>query len=207
MGLQLDRHCLRAVAASLVAGWWLPLAVAAGSLLAQSGGPAWQQALRFDRDGIAGGQFWRLLSGHFVHLGWPHAAMNIAGLMLLWLLLRKCFRSWQWCAVGLISMAAIDLGFWVLQPQLLWYVGLSGLLHGLLAAGALHGMRHATPGSWYLLVLLLAKLGYEQVAGPLPGSVTSAGGPVAVDAHLYGAVGGAVAALALQRSRGRAAPI
>jgi hypothetical protein len=70
-------------------------------------------------------------------------------------------------------------------------VGLSGVLHGLLVAGLLHGLM--TPRrreSAVVLALVFAKLAYEQLAGPLPGSAATAGGAVIVDAHLYGAIAG-----------------
>ena len=38
--------------------------------------------------------------------------------------------------IGVASVAMIDLGFVLFEPQLDWYVGLSGVLHGALAAGA-----------------------------------------------------------------------
>jgi len=43
-----------------------------------------------------------------------------------------------------------------------------------------------------LLVLVVGKLVWEQLTGALPGSESIAGGEVLVDAHLYGAIGGAV---------------
>ena len=53
-----------------------------------------------------------------------------------------------------------------------------------------------------LLIGVLIKLIYEQFAGPLPGSEDTAGGTVIVDAHLYGAVSGAVVgAMMLIRAR------
>ena len=207
MGLDQDRHRTPTAIVSLLPQWWLPTAFAAVSLLAQSGGEMLRQVLRFDRAAIANGEFWRLLSAHFVHLGWPHTAMNIAGLLLVWLLLGPLFSVPQWCLVSLISILAIDLGFWFLDTELGWYVGMSGLLHGMLAAGALRAIRRSTTESWFIVVFLLLKLGYEQLAGPLPGSEASAGGTVVVNAHLYGAIGGAAAALLLRHSVGRAAPI
>ena len=41
-----------------------------------------------------------------------------------------------------------------------------------------------------LLLLLVAKISWEQFSGPVPGSELTSGGPVVVDAHLYGALGG-----------------
>ena len=45
-----------------------------------------------------------------------------------------------------------------------------------------------------ICALVIGKLIYEQLFGPLPGSESTSGGSVVVNAHLYGAIGGAIAA-------------
>jgi hypothetical protein len=52
-----------------------------------------------------------------------------------------------------------------------------------------------------------AKLGFEQIQGPIPFTQASAGGPVIVAAHLYGAIGGALAAIAFGFVRRRSAQL
>jgi rhomboid family GlyGly-CTERM serine protease len=126
--------------------------------------------------------------------------MNVLGLLLVWALVGSAWRAGQWLVITLITIFIIDLGFWVLLPDLTWYVGLSGLLHGLLVAGLVASLmrpaaRHVE--SFVLAILIVLKLAYEQWAGALPGSAGVAGGAVIVDAHLYGAIGGLVAGLLL----------
>jgi rhomboid family GlyGly-CTERM serine protease len=155
------------------------------------GGPGMQELLRYQRDAIVGGEVWRLVTAHLTHLGWSHLWLNLAGLVLIWLLVGRAFGAAGWLVVFLISALGASAGLWFLQPELHWYVGLSGVLHGLLVAGAL-----ASWGSYkdapILLGLVAAKLAWEQWMGPMPGSAAAAGGPVVVAAHLYGAVSGAV---------------
>ncbi len=43
--------------------------------------------------------------------------------------------------------------------------------------------------------ILLAKLGYEVLIGPIPGSGATAGGEVITEAHLLGALGGFAAGM------------
>ena len=50
---------------------------------------------------------------------------------------------------------------------------------------------------YLLAAFLAAKLVWEQLDGALPMSVSSAGGPVVVDAHLAGALGGLAGAFAV----------
>jgi len=177
--------------------WWLPgLAISIAVLLALTGD--WgRELLRYDRLAISGGELWRLISGHFVHLGWSHIALNAVGLVLISYLIASRFSSIQWLLISLLIIMGIDLGFWILEPQLAWYVGLSGVLHGLLAAGVASGMRNRHFDSWIIGGLLLIKLIYEQLVGPIPGSEGTSGGDVVVAAHLYGAIAGALAGLGL----------
>ncbi len=177
--------------------WWLPgLAISIAVLLALTGD--WgREFLRYDRLAISGGELWRLISGHFVHLGWSHFALNAVGLVLISYLIAARFSSVQWLLISLLIIMGIDLGFWILEPQLAWYVGLSGVLHGLLAAGVASGMRDGHADSWIIGGLLVIKLIYEQLVGPIPGSEGSSGGDVVVAAHLYGTIAGALAGAGL----------
>jgi len=187
--------------------WWLPgLAISIAVLLALTGD--WgRELLRYDRLAIGGGELWRLLSGHFVHLGWSHVALNAVGLVLISYLIAARFSSIQWLLISLLIIMGIDLGFWILEPQLAWYVGLSGVLHGLLAAGVASGMRDGHSDSWIIGGLLVIKLIYEQLVGPIPGSEGSSGGDVVVAAHLYGAIAGALAGLGLSLGKLRQASL
>ncbi len=161
----------------------------------QSGGAAAQLALRYDREALAAHQWWRLLTGHMVHLGYEHALLDVAGLTLMWALFARDY-SWRgWLLILALSVAGIDAGLWYWSSTTQWYVGSSGVLHGVLAAGTCAHLRRREPDGWILAVFLVGKLLYEQVHGALP---LTSGGAVIVDAHLYGAVGGALAAL-LQR--------
>ncbi len=105
--------------------------------------------------------------------------------------------------VMLIAAAAIDCGLWFRDPGIGWYLGASGVLHGVLAAAAFVRLRRGEFEGWALAGLLLAKLAYEQIHGALPFAGEDL--PVVVDAHLYGALGGLAAAL-VPDSSARASP-
>src|SRR5665213_2032294 len=148
-------------------GWRGPLllSVCVILLLIQGGGAAAESALRYDRDGLHAGQWWRLLTAHVIHLGYEHAVLDIAGLVLMWALFARDYSPRQW------------------------------LLIIVLAAGACAHLRRREPDGWILALFLVGKLVYEQAQGALP---LTAGGAVIVDAHLYGAVSGALAVLLLR---------
>lgn len=155
--------------------------------------------LRYEREAILSGEYWRLVSGHFVHGTHQHLILNLAGLALIAALFPRDYTAKEWLWVLLLSLLAIDLGFVFYEPQLRWYVGFSGVLHGALAAGALAWWR-SVPRSLALALtsILVAKLAWEQWHGALP---LSGDLPVVVDAHLYGALGGAIAASILWAAR------
>ncbi len=163
-------------------------------LLALIGQPA-TELLRYEPEPT---EFWRLISGNLVHLGWSHLILNVLGLALIWGLFWNTFESWAWAVITLVSALAVGGGLLWLNPEIIWYVGLSGVLHGLFVAGALGGIRRGDRREAIMLVAIIGKLLWEQVYGPMPGTADMAGGPVIVDAHLYGAVGGAIAALFLK---------
>ena len=151
--------------------------------------------LRYDRAAIGSGEFLRLVSGHAVHLGVAHYLLNIAGLVVVWYLVGAAFSTRVWAVIIATSLAAMNAGFWFLMPTLDWYVGLSGLLHGILAAGITGIWRTRRTEALILAALILAKLIHEALIGPLPGSEGTAGGDVVTEAHLLGAIGGSAAGL------------
>ena len=180
------------------------LAACATLLLPQLGGAAVTNLLRYDRANIAAGQWWRLLTAHIAHLGLPHAALNTLGLVFLWALFAREWRLRQWAVIIVVDIVAIDGGLWFRDPHIAWYVGASGALHGVMAAGVLSYLRRRDPLGWIMAALLAAKLGFEQLHGPLP--FAGRGVPVVVAAHLYGALGGLLAAVLLVSARARNHP-
>jgi rhomboid family GlyGly-CTERM serine protease len=187
---------------------WMGLGIiAVVSLLLELLGDGGRLALAYNRDALEAGEFWRLLTGHFVHLSLTHVLLNLAGLALVVWIVGHAFSWSQWLFVMFVSIVIIDAGFWFLSPELAWYVGISGLLNGILAAGLVIGVAERDPGSVVLAVVVLAKLTWEQTVGPLPGSESTSGGDVVVIAHIYGAAGGLLSAALLWRSARPAASI
>lgn len=185
----------------LTPGIRMVLAVGFLSLLLGLLGETGREWLRFQRDALLGNQheYWRLLTGHLVHGSWQHTWLNLAGLALMVALFRDGYRIWQWTLITLVSAVSIDIGLLYYMPQLQWYVGLSGVLHGVLAAGALLWWRfEPRPMAMALTAILIGKLGWEQWQGALP---LSGDLNVIVNAHLYGALGGLLSgALLMTRS-------
>jgi len=161
------------------------------------GEPA-RRVLSFDRGAIGAGQWWRLLSAHFVHVDLEHAVLNSLGLVLMWALFARDYSPWRWAAIYCGSAIAVSIGLWYANPELQWYVGASGALHGVMAAGTIAHLRRRDLDGWILAIFIVGKLAYEQLAGALPFAGTT---NTIVDAHLYGALGGVVLALLMNSRR------
>jgi len=183
--------------------WARALTLAAALLLLQAGGVAVRDALRFSRQAIEHGEWWRLFSAHFVHLGWAHTALNVLGVLLCCALAPQLFNRRIW-----LKRAALALGvgalLWWRSPGVSGYVGLSGVLYGLFVLGLLpqawRGDRLAAPA-------LLATAGWmlwQWGMGPSAAEEGLIGGRIIGIAHVYGFVlglAGAVIGLAWDAGR------
>ncbi len=176
-------------------GWRGAIAalVSAGLIALALLGDGPRLALRWARADIAAGEAWRLVTGHLVHLHLEHALLNVAGLLLVWALFSRAFSPWQWVLTLLAGVVAIDAGLWLVNVELQWYVGASGLLHTAMAAGIVRQMIARDAVAWALGVVGVAKLLYEHFSGAMP--FTTSGALVVTDAHLYGAMAGMICGL------------
>jgi rhomboid family GlyGly-CTERM serine protease len=179
--------------------WRAPLALAFVLVALQALGARGMAVLPYDRAAIlAGGDYWRLVTAHFFHYDLAHLAWNLAGLALVAWLFARDFEPRGWSVILVASTLAVDLGFLVFEPQLAWYVGFSGVLHGLMAAGLCAWLWRQPDALTALVATLFAlKLGWEHFFGALPFTASTLAVPVVHQAHTYGAIGGAVSALCL----------
>ncbi len=169
----------------------MPLILCAVALTVMVLGDDVAELLRYQRQSILDGAFWRLFSGHLVHLGWTHLWLNLAGLWLIWAIAGDTLSASGWWLLFLFCALFTSVGLLLFNPELQWYVGLSGILHGLLLAGLIVRLMGDRRDVLPVLIVLGVKLAWEQLYGPMPGSEASIGYTVVVDAHLYGAIGGA----------------
>jgi len=173
--------------------WWVPpLTVALISVFAAVVGRPADMWCRYERRFVVAGEWWRLVSASFIHLGWSHMLLNFAALTLIAFLFRFTFPARIWWTAILGCSLGTCMGLLALNPDIEWYVGLSGMLHGILALGL---MASAGEYRWLAAIgggCLVAKLLAEQLAGPIPITAQLTGPAVVPASHLYGAVSGAI---------------
>jgi rhomboid family GlyGly-CTERM serine protease len=148
---------------------------------------------------LLGAETWRLLSGHLVHLSMIHALLNGVALLLLGRLFESRLRIGElWLVVGAVPIL-ISLVFWIAMPELVWYRGLSGVLHALYFAGSVLWLSDARQHArWLPLAALFAGTLKVLIEQPWDASFPFhewLGAPVVPQAHLIGALIGVAAGL------------
>ncbi len=173
--------------------YYCPLAIALICLILALLPETIQDDLQYQQTLTKSGEWWRLFSAHFVHLGWAHLTMNLAGLAVIWHLFVAPGRAPALCAFHIPLLAlGTALGLLWFNPEVAWYRGLSGVLHGLIVVSLLQQIRNQPGFSSLMLLLIAAKIAWEQFTGPTPGSEAWISGRVIVDAHLYGGISGVI---------------
>ena len=178
---------------------WLALTalLMMGSLLVWQIDPArwaWRPELAFS-------QPWRAWSAAFVHYSGLHLAANLAGALLVGALGWAAHVPARSVVAWAVAWPLTQFGL-LIQPALLQYGGLSGVLHAGVAVASIHllfeGMRtQRRVAGATLLIVLLKVLSETPWAGPLS---HPAGWDIAVApmAHASGLVAGVLTAAAAQ---------
>ncbi|HYC71528.1 MAG TPA: rhombosortase [Opitutaceae bacterium] len=171
--------------------------------------PQAASALRFERDAIGAGEWWRLWSGHWVHFSAPHLFWDalVLGLAGTWLEhRRRGLLAWHLLATA----PAVSLLLLGLEEDMRVYGGLSGLGVGAIVLLALTELvSDREHRAWWiaLLALVAAKIGAE-AATASPWFALEPGIRLSAWAHPAGALSGLLvfAALRLARSVRRTRP-
>jgi rhomboid family GlyGly-CTERM serine protease len=107
----------------------------------------------FDRVAIARGEWWRLVTGHWVHSDLVHAGWDITALLLLGTVFETRLQ-WRLPLALLIGTAGVDAWLWWGDITLQYYCGLSGILNTILLVGLLQLWR-----DWRHPIILLTGVG------------------------------------------------
>jgi len=169
---------------------WLPPAVLiALLLLVACGGEPARELLRYDRAAVVAGEWWRLVTCSFVHLGWWHLLLNEIGVLVLALLCPEPLAAGVWVRRILLLALGMGLALHFLVPTAAWYVGFSGVAHGLFLLGLGRQLKMEKDLiALGCLAFLVGKIGWELFAGVPVSDEQAIGGKVLVESHLYGSL-------------------
>jgi len=119
------------------------------------------------------GEWWRLVTSHFVHTSWVHLLFNLAFVFPVGGALEQVVRKSDYAVLVVAVMVGSGLTSLLATPQV--SAGMSGVVFGLLGAAVAIGLRHATRlgprirhhfGLWvlpFLLVTLAITVGNPSV--------------------------------------------
>ncbi len=142
--------------------------------------------------GVAQGEYWRLVTGGFLHGGLIHLLFNMYILLFLGRELEPALGRARFLALYFTSLLAGSAGALLLEPQALT-VGASGAVFGLMGAAFMlmraRGMDPMRAGIGPMILLNLA------ITFIIPN--------ISIGGHLGGLIGGGLAAVAMERLAGR----
>ena len=179
-------------------GWVTSLIILAALLPVE-----WQYPLVYQRDNF---HWYQLFTTNFIHENTRHLLLNIVGLILIGLLARQFMSGLQFALILIVGLLGAVLAEHVMgQPPYMSITvaetrGLSGALHGLLAASMLYLAVARDRLALIVLCGLLLKVSVEAFRGE---TLVSSGSVelVAVMGHLGGTISGLALAAVLVRSR------
>jgi len=109
---------------------------------------------------------------------------------LLWALHGRFYTIKNYSALFFLCAISTSLGIYYYDAQLIQYVGLSGVLHGIFIFGAVMDIVAKDKTGYLLFIGVWLKIAHEQIYGASSEISDLIEANVAVDAHLWGAVGG-----------------
>ena len=148
---------------------WVTLTLTAAMLTAHTTPGAFEH-LVYDHTAIQSGEFWRLATGHLVHLDWSHLAANLTAFLGLGWLIETTPGTGRTTLLKLLTLAggAISLVLVTLTSTTLFYAGLSGVLNALFAYVCLELFTRTRHKAWLALIAGAgAKIVWEAAFGPL----------------------------------------
>ena len=163
--------------------WRFLAAVIPLMALLQAIGPEY---FRYQQDAVEHGQVWRILSAHWVHVGWMHWLLNSLSLVVCVILTTPGWSPRQWALVTVCMGLGISLLMMLLSPEERNYAGHSGILYGLYVLGAIRLFPRDRLIAVLVVAAIVIKVVMEQFSFHDFNTGSLIGARVVIDAHLYG---------------------
>ncbi len=144
------------------------------------------ESLIYSREAIQQGEWWRLISGHWVHSDHQHALWDIAALLIIGAMTEHYLKQ-NLFPILIASSAIISAWLWFFMPEISHYCGLSGILHSLLVIGFYQlRQRHHVHEFFIIILLSIGKTIFELIHGAA--IFTNTVWPALPESHLAGII-------------------
>lgn len=152
-----------------------------------------RESLFLHIESVKQGEYWRIISGHFVYVSWKHWIVNTTGVLLLLLFFYDSTQTGLWFAGFTVILLSISCGLLLFSESLRWYAGFSGVLIGLFAFSALLDISKNKIRCISILLILTVYVAYQIPSGELS-SRTFLQVKSSTYAHIYGYITGIICA-------------
>ncbi|QUM80466.1 rhombosortase [Moritella sp. 5] len=151
-------------------------------------------ALDYNRELIIDGELWRLITGNFNHTNIYHVLLNVCALAVISGLHYRYYSATVYLSLILILSIGVGAGIFLLSPSTHLYVGLSGILHGIIIVGAIIDVTKQYYSGYILIAGTIIKIINEQFFNSPIEMSKLIQAQVLTEAHLYGLVTGLIIA-------------
>jgi len=153
------------------------------------------QVLQLEPTAVAQGQLWRLITAHFTHSHFNHYLINTIAAWILYFGFFSFVSGVELIKYSAVYSLLISLGLLAFYPEIIWYNGLSGLLHALLLHFSVQAAVNRRPLYWSAVVIVWLKVLLESIS-TYTGYVAYLGEmQVISEAHLIGVIAATVIAM------------
>ena len=144
------------------------------------------EALRYEPDWPRSGEAWRILTAHWVHVGWMHWLLNSLTLVIMVSLTTPGWRARRWIFNTVTLALGISILTTLFNPEIGNYAGHSGVLYGLFILGAVSLFPRDRLIAVLVAAAIVIKVLMEQFQFYDFNTSGLIGARVVVDSHLYG---------------------
>lgn len=131
-------------------------------------------------------QLWRLFTANFLHTNFYHFILNTFAFTFIFFLFKNNFSFKFYIFLFIFLCFTISTCIYFFSKDIINYVGLSGVLHGLLIYGLY--LEKKSKVNYLMIFIIWFKVIYEQIFGASKQIEELIKAQVAIDAHFYGVV-------------------